>query len=988
MQNNIFSLVHTPSSSNASHQRPIQRILPTGTITLLFVDIENAMELLQDLNQDRYAGVLADYQRILRSTFQAHSGHEVDFEGESFFIVFVHASDAVLATVDAQRAFARHPWPDGVALRVRMALHTGEPQRISEGYIGLDLHHTARIMSAGHGGQILLSQTTHGLVEHTLPDGVSVRDLGKHRLKDLQHPSHLFQLVIADLPADFPPLKSLDTHNHNLPIQPTSLIGRQREIANICQLLRRQDVRLVTLTGPGGTGKTRLALQVAAELSEFFTDGVFFVDLAPLSNPDLVVPTIAQTLGIREVGGVAYLQRLKEELRQKQMLLLLDNFEQLLDAALDVVELCSTCPRLKILVTSRQALHVRVEQECIVLPLNLPDPKNLPTPVALAQYESVALFIDRAQAVKHDFQLTAANALAIAEVCNRLDGLPLAIELAAARSKVFSPQVLLARLHQRLEVLTQGPRDVHERQRTLRNTLTWSYQLLDADEQKLFRRLSVFAGGFTYSAAEALCAALGVQDGQEGVVEGLTSLIEKSLLQGPVQDDEDSRLGMLETIREYACECLEKSGELQQARRAHAELYLGLAEEADPQYGGVPQPRESERLDREYDNLRAVMGWSLQQDGNVHALELALRLGCALSWFWQAKGYLSEEWKFMELALTRSEGVATELQAKAFGTAASLIGRLGDLDRAEMCLEKSLSLLRELGDTDSIAERLRVLGYVAQQKGDFERTHALYDESLALFRTTNNQEGIYKLLHNMAFLAQCEGDYEKASGLFREKLARARARGDLWDICDTIYNVAQVLFVGQFNPPFGEIHSLLNEGISLATGLGYTLRGVDIKALLGWVSLLEGDMVTARLLLDECLLFYRKSGRRPFVGLYLPVVARIQMLQGDYVTAYSLFEEALVIGREVGDIEIISPCLLGMAELAIVQKHYAQAVRILGANEKQRETAARRSMPPIDRVSYEHSLTAVHAVFEEETFVSLWVEGRAMSLDDVLAVWK
>jgi tetratricopeptide (TPR) repeat protein len=339
----------------------------------------------------------------------------------------------------------------------------------------------------------------------------------------------------------------------------------------------------------------------------------------------------------------------------------------------------------------------------------------------------------------------------------------------------------------------------------------------------------------------------------------------------------------------------------------------------------------------------------------------------------------------MEQALSRSERVPPALQAKAFGTAASLIGRLGDLDRAELCLEKSLSLLRELGDNASIAERLRVLGYVVHQKGDFERAHTLYDESLALFRAANNQEGIYKLLHNMGYLAQCEGDYERASALFREKLARARARGDLWDVCDTIYNVAQILFVDEVNPPFREIHSLLDEGIALATDLGYALRGVDIKALLGWVSFYEGDMATARLLLDESLLFYRKSGRRPFVGLYLPVLARMHSIQGDYSAAYSMFEEALTIGREVGDIEIISPCLLAMAELAVVQKQYAQAVRILGANEKQRETTASIPISSIDCVSYEHSLTAAHAILEEETFTSLWAEGRAMSLDEVLA---
>src|SRR5713101_507389 len=521
------------------------RELPMGTVTLLFTDIEGSTRLLQQVCE-RYAGLLEACRSLLRAAFFEFHGHEVDTQGDAFFVAFARASDAVAAAVAGQRALFTHAWPEGITVRVRMGLHTGEPQRSAEGYVGLGVHHAARIMSAGHGGQVLLSQTTRDLVEHDLPDDVSLRDLGAHRLKDLQHPSHLFQLIIGGLPADFPPLKTLDTHPNNLPVQLTSLIGRGKEVATVQHLLHREDVRLLTLTGPGGTGKTRLGLQVAAELSDRFADGVYFVNLAPISDPALVVPTIAQTLDVKEVAGHPLLDLVIAFLREKQVLLLLDNFEQVVSAAERLPALLAACQELKVLVTSREVLHVSGEQEFAVPTLSLPDPKRLPDLQALSQYEAVALFIQRAQAARPAFQVTQANAAAITEICLRLDGLPLAIELAAARIKLLPPQALLARMGQRLAVLTSGARDVPERHQTLHNTIAWSYQLLDGHEQRLFRRLSLFIGGCTLEASEAVCAALGDGDATRSVFEGVASLIDKSLLRQSEPEGQEPRLLMLE----------------------------------------------------------------------------------------------------------------------------------------------------------------------------------------------------------------------------------------------------------------------------------------------------------------------------------------------------------------------------------------------------------------------------------------------------------
>src|SRR6266571_747802 len=625
--------------------------VPAGTITLLFTDIEGSTLLLQHVGE-QYSRVLAQYRQVLRTAFQQSHGHEVDTQGDACLFAFARATDAVSAAVAAQRALASHAWPEGAAVRVRIGLHTGEPQRTADGYVGLDVHLAARLMSVGHGGQVLLSQTTRHLVEHTLPDGVSLRDLGEHRLKDLQQQSHLFQLVIA----------------------------------GVQQLLLREDVRLLTLTGPGGSGKTRLGLHVAAELSDHFTDGIYFVNLAPISDAELVVPTVAQTLGVKESPTRSMVEQLQAFLQEKLLLLVLDNFEQVVSAAPRLSDLLARCSHLKLLVTSRAVLHLAAEHEFAVPPLSLPDLKHLPDLVTLSQYEAVALFIARAQALKPEFQVSNATAPAVAEICARLDGLPLAIELAAARIKLLPPPALLARLGQRLAVLTSGGRDAPERQQTLRKTIEWSYQLLDTEEQRLFRRLSAFVGGCSLQAIEAVCAALDTQPPAVSVLDGAASLIDKSLLRQSEHEAAEPRFVMLETICEYGREALESSREAEVTHQAHAACYLALAEAAEQAWNGSQQAVWFAQLEQEHDNLRAAMNWLLELEEAARAL----RLGTALWWFWYAHEHRNEGWNLLERALERSEGVAVPLRARALWAAGSLAGSLGHFERAEALCQESL----------------------------------------------------------------------------------------------------------------------------------------------------------------------------------------------------------------------------------------------------------------------------------------------------------
>ncbi|TMK86324.1 MAG: adenylate/guanylate cyclase domain-containing protein [Actinobacteria bacterium] len=710
--------------------------LPTGTVTFLFTDIEGSTRLLQELG-DRYVHARDDHAAILRRAIAASDGVEVNTKGDSFFVAFRSPIKALEAAVAAQKGLAAHDWSPGPPLRVRMGLHTGEGARGGDDYVGIDVNRAARISEAAHGGQIILSDATRGLIERALPDEVTLRDLGDHRLKDIARPERLYDLVIEGVPADFPPPRTLDARPNNLPAQLTSFVGREDEIADVRRLLRL--ARLLTLTGTGGTGKSRLALRVAADVLTEYRDGAFFVDLSALTDPALVPSATARALGVPEEAGRPILDAVKNHLRDKEILLVVDNFEQVADAAPMIEDLLTAAPKLKVLITSRVVLSLRGEHEYEVPPLKPPDPARLPDVLTLRRFEAVQLFTERAVAVQPAFRVTERNAPAVAEITARLDGLPLAIELAATRTKVLTPEEMLPRLRDRLSLLSSGARTLPQRQRTLRDAIAWSHDLLDDPERRLFARLSVFSGGWTLVSAEAVCdpEAVGLD-----ALDGLTSLVDKSLVRRVEPAGGTVRFAMLETIREFGQERLLAGGERDEMRRRHAEHFLDLAVEAEPHLTADDQGEWLDRCDREHDNVRAALRWAIEAGTADRAQEAA----GALWRFWQQRGHLAEgEVWFREILAMPSGQGPTAARAKALIGAGGIAWWQRDRDAAGAFYQEAVVIERQLGDPARTAEALYNRAFVVAGE-DIEAAGRLLDESIDLFRRAGDERGVAQVL--------------------------------------------------------------------------------------------------------------------------------------------------------------------------------------------------------------------------------------------------
>jgi predicted ATPase/class 3 adenylate cyclase len=960
--------------------------IPTGTVTFLFTDIAGSTKLWQQ-HPDAMPNALVRHHALLNEAIAANGGYVFQIIGDAFCAAFATASAGLDAALAAQRALRDAPWGETGAIRVRMALHTGAGEvRVGEHtsgeYVsGLTLSRAARLLSAGHGGQILLSLATAELVRDQLPPDVSLRDLDAHRLKDLIRPEHIYQVVAPDLRSDFLPLKSLDAHPNNLPIQLTSFIGREQEMARVLQILN--GTRLVSLTGAGGAGKTRLALQVAADLIDEFPDGVWFVELAPLTDPTLIPQTIAALLGLREETGRPVMTMLSDYLRAKTTLLLLDNCEHLIDACAKFADtILRAAPKVKILATSREAFGIGGETAYRVPSLSLP-PKDasLGDVASLSQYEAVRLFIDRAMAVQPDFSVTNGNAPALAQICHRLDGIPLALELAAARVKSLSVEQIAARLDDRFRLLTGGSRTALPRQQTLRAAIDWSYDLLAEEERVLLRRLSVFAGGWTLEAAPAVCSCDPVC--ADDVLDLLARLVDKSLVVFE-QRNSETRYRMMETIRQYARDRLLESHEAETIRNRHLDFFMAFAEQVEPKLRGPEQMQWLDRLDLEHDNLRAALEWSLGE-GRV---EKGLRLGAALAWFWERCGYWREGRERVESLLNQPEPTAkTLIRANGLFAASVLTSSLGAAwvggsNASRPYLEEVIAIAREhgqagkrlcalaltflsnnlhtdnpalalshyddawliaqeLGDQWISALLLHQRGHWFEGQKDDKATRNAFEDSMMLFRSVGDRRWEAILFSDIAELSFIQGDTVDARRRLEQNLPFFRETKDRQHICFTVIRLGEIARA-EGNYELAKKYS--SEGLEIARELGGKMQIASASVNLGFVAVYDGELNSAR----------------------------------------SLFVESLARARELDSKPGVAFALLGFASAAATEKQARRAVHLLAVVDTLLEGGDKGSLDPADEAEYKRNLALARAQLDEAVFNAAWAEGQKMTVEQAV----
>lgn len=763
--------------------------LPTGTITFLFTDIESSTVRWERFPEEMRLA-LARHDEIMRGCLERHSGVIFKTVGDAFYASFASATSAIYAAIDAQETLAREIWNERVGqVRVRMAIHTGEAEYRDNDYFGPSLNRVARLLSVGHGEQILLSLTTAGLVRDKLPTNALLHDMGTHRLKDIQHPEHIFQVTIQGLRTSFPALKTMDLHPTTLPTQLTQFIGRKKDLHAVGRLLQQEDIRLVTLVGPGGVGKTRLGIQVATELVAAFPHGVYFVDLATVHDTQGVIDALAQGIGIFEGEKHFLFERIKKPLQGK-VLLLLDNFEQVTNATHLVRDILLDVRTVTILVTSRSALHLDGEHVYRVTTLPVPDYTQLPgDPVELSGFEAIDLFIQQARAVKADFSLSSSNARAVAEICIQLDGLPLAIELAAARVNLLPPQSMVKRLGQRLQLLNGKTHQHSERHQTLYGTIAWSYNLLSAHEKELFQQLAIFRKGCTLESAEYVCQPSSNEDSD--LLNSLHSLIDKSLIRLRELEEGEPRFEMLYTMREFALEQMQ-TDMLETLRLRHAEYYLTLIE----QFGSPPVGSEQKqwliRLEAEYENVLDALHWC-----STHAkIEAGLRLATTLWHFWWLRGRLSEGQHWFETlfnALAQENlSISAEVKARALERASELASRQNDFVNAQMWAEEALHISRQLDEKEIMSKAYVALANIAMRRGEKHLVSTLLEDSLKLRQALGDVRGMASLLNNLGNVARQEDNFARAALLHERSLTYFRQLDDEVAIAAVLNNLAEV----------------------------------------------------------------------------------------------------------------------------------------------------------------------------------------------------
>jgi predicted ATPase/class 3 adenylate cyclase len=911
--------------------------LPSGTVTFLFTDIEGST-LLSQTQPEALKDALARHHAILRTAVESNGGYVLQIVGDSLSAAFEDALHALQAALAGQRGLRDEPWGASTPIRVRMGLHTGMAKftEVSREmpYSGYStLAFTQRIMSAAWGGQILLSQVTRELLEGLLPVDVTLRDLGEHRLKDLLYPIHLYQVIASDLPADFPSLKTSQSFAHNLPVQLTSFIGRGGELADTKQLLSR--LRLLTLTGPGGTGKTRLALQIGQELLPSFADGVWLVELAPLTDGSLIPQTIASIFGIRELPNLPILQIITDSLRPKQLLLILDNCEHLIEACAKLTDhLLHSCPQLKLIATSRETLDIAGETVYQVPSLSMPYQGPVLREAALA-FESVQLFVERASAASRIFRLTEENASDVAQICRRLDGIPLALELAAARSSVFSLKEIASRLDDRFRLLSGGSRTALERQQTLRASIDWSYDLLSEAEQTLLHHLSIFAGGWAFEAAEAVCPDV-------DVLTLLTQLINKSLVMVDEQAN-TTRYRLLETIRQYGHNKLLESGRLEQAHNRHLEFFIKLAEESQSYFNSFEELDWITRLDADKDNLRLAIEWAMEQD-----VSSALRLGSALYLFWSRYGQESEGFRTLQEALGRFKTLPQKetypsmvLQVKALKALEVLSFARGDAFHSMKIGEEVIALARQIGEKYVLSESLSFLGVIKAYIGDSENSSSLAEEGLTLARELGDKVLLGLALANTASaIAMTQGDLQKVRAYTEEGTQLLKEAGAQW-------------------------------------GLAMAAFG------LGLFATRQGNYAEARSQFEACLPVFYKFRDRHRVNMAYSEIAHIERKQGDYKEAKLRYYKTLLEWQRLGHRAAIAHELECLAFIAKAEKDVQRAATLFGSAEMLRESIS-IPMNPLERIEYEREVGDLRSNMEEAAFKQAWAEGGTLTMEQAI----
>jgi predicted ATPase/class 3 adenylate cyclase len=943
----------------------------SALLTFLIADVRGYTRFTVEQGNEAAARLASTFAAIARAVVAARGGEVIELRGDEALAVFPSARNALYAAVELQAHFREQLEVDpALPLKVGIGIDAGEAVPVEGGYRGLALNLAARLCSLAGPGEVYGSE---GVVQRAQRlEGLAYVERGRVSLKGFADPIRVIQILPEDdLPAGFPPLVSLIAKPSNLPLQPTPFIGREREVEAVTSLLRREEVRLLTLTGTGGTGKTRLALQVGGAVLDDFERGVFFVSLGSITDSSLIPSTIAGTLKVKETPGESLVETLCNNLRDKQMLLVLDNFEHLLEGAPVVSELLAACPELKVLITSRAVLHLGGEYDYPVPPLSVPDPKHLPDVQTLSQYDAVALFIQRAQAAKPDFAVTNDNAPAVAEICHRLDGLPLAIELAAARIRLLPAQALLARLSSRLKLLTRGARDAPSRQQTLRGTIDWSYGLLDEGEQRLFARLSVFQGGCDLEAVEAVCNA----EGELDVLEGMSSLVDQSLLRQ--QGDDEPRFAMLETIREYATERLEASDAADAVRHHHSTYFLELAEEGQRHFEGRDQVLWQERLKAEHDNLRVAMAWSLER----REPESALRGAIAVSTFCLIQGYLTEARRWVETALA-AKYIDPGRRAEALNLLARIAIFQGDYQRSAQLMEESLRLAREVGDTRGVAQALQHLGVFASSRGSMGDAAELWMESLRLFREVADRQGLALVLLSLGSRAIRMGHYDEAEGHIQESLALYRDMGDAFQ---TAYALLSLGALERERGQHDRAREHCEEALEVFRSAEYPWGIANALEWLAHLALAQGNFGEAIARAEEALKLLREMelgrAQRGSV-LYILGIALGEL--GALERAITTLRESLSSCWERGVKPRVVSCLEGVAGIYSRTGQAERAVRLFGVASKMREDIGIPLLAS-ERLRHESHVAATRAEVDEGTWQSLWEEGQAMSLEAAIA---